>query len=322
MHTFGSKQQVVVSHIVVILFVASFEHVLLSSQLAHLDSSSSGDCMKRPASALAESLKQQTRFTRPRTFPPAFTKDSGEWKSENIGVDGEGRTGSLAALVDPRHKPHTLILGTQPSRNSLNHGWFFGSDANAFWHIVGDALGFCRGFHVHCRPGGGAVPSISKHLLYNNAVSYGEAVQRLHRAGYAVWDILESSDREGSLDSAIRNEKPAPIQEFVALHPTIRRICFATGKGSAIMFRKHFKTWLCTDDFHAAGDAESEAVFGKFARGADRGIELCVMPSVSPASATSSYVQKRLGWATCFPSLRDAHRRRGKSGIGRPKSGA
>merc|ERR1712083_456378 len=93
-------------------------------------------------------------------------------------------------------KPHTLILGTQPSCNSLDHGWYFGSDANAFWHIVGDALGFCRGFHVHCRPGGGAVPSISKHLLYSNAVSYGEAVQRLNRAGYAVWDILESSNRK------------------------------------------------------------------------------------------------------------------------------
>ena len=47
------------------------------------------------------------------------------------------RKGSFLPSVDPAVPPHTLLLGTQPSDNSLAHGQYFMTNANAFWHIVG-----------------------------------------------------------------------------------------------------------------------------------------------------------------------------------------
>ena len=45
--------------------------------------------------------------------------------------------------------PHTLLLGTQPSDNSLRAGQYFMTNENAFWWIVGDALGFRRGEYTN-----------------------------------------------------------------------------------------------------------------------------------------------------------------------------
>ena len=47
------------------------------------------------------------------------------------------RKGSFLPSVDPTVPPHTLLLGTQPSDNSLAQGKYFMTNANAFWHIVG-----------------------------------------------------------------------------------------------------------------------------------------------------------------------------------------
>jgi G:T/U-mismatch repair DNA glycosylase len=250
---------------------------------------------KRPT----ESLTVQSP---PMTLPIASPSPS-TWVS-SIHSGGGNRVGSFAACVDEIVDPHTLILGTQPSVRSLNNGWYFGSDANAFWHIVGDALGFRRGFHCNTRPNGDVVPSIAQHLLHTEAIQYNEAMRRLNGAGYALWDILESSERKGSLDSAIKNPTPAPIEAFVERYKSVQRICFATGKGSAISFRKHFADWLQRGRFRVAPDAASVEVFGTGTKAVPNvadGIELCVMHSVSPACAGIAYPVKRQQWFDrCF----------------------
>ena len=79
---------------------------------------------------------------------------------------------------------------------------------------------------------------------------YEEAVSRLRGAGYALWDILVSSERkskksgrQSSLDSDIRKAKKADIEGLVRRHPSLCRIVFVTGKGSADKFRQYFSEW-------------------------------------------------------------------------------
>ena len=243
---------------------------------------------------------------------------------------GVGRTGSFTALVHEMVPPHTLLLGTQPSEVSLAHGWYFGKDENAFWHIVGAALGFRRGFHVGAnqRERGDVVPSIAKFLppLQESTVveEYDDAVRRLLGAGYALWDILESSERKSgnkktSMDAHIKKAKKAPIEELVNAHPSIRRLVFVTGSGSAAIFQQHFEAWLASGRF-VCGNERAFKVFGDGSKRGGKGttrvpmkgnagdgaangvamIELVVPPSVSPAAARfegeRNFGEKLDGW--------------------------
>ena len=214
-------------------------------------------------------LHAATPAKRPRTSSPYF----------------EGpEKGSFAPLLSEGCPPHTLILGTQPSDNSLREGKYFMTNANAFWHIVGDTLGFRRGFHIDGREE--AVDFIRPHLLHDEAVDYDEAVARLTGAGYALWDAVASSKREGSLDSAIRSATYADVRGLCAATPSIRRICFSTGAGSAKIFKKGNEAWLATPGAFARRDDPATAtVFKRVPAAPVAGaIELAVMESVSPAS--------------------------------------
>ena len=190
--------------------------------------------------------------------------------------------GSFGPLLSATVAPHTLLLGTQPSDNSLREGKYFMTNANAFWHIVGDALGFRRGFHIDGRAE--AVDFIRPHLLHDEAVDYDEAVARLTGAGYALWDAVAASNRKGSLDGAIRDATYADVRGLLAATPSIKRICFSTGAGSAKIFKKGNGAWLAEPGaFRCRDDAVSRGVFPKLPVDGD-GVELCVMESVSPAS--------------------------------------
>ena len=206
---------------------------------------------KRPADTAAAPCSAQKPKTAPIREP---------WTSPLADAGGGGRTGSFEAIIDSSvTPPHTLLLGTQPATKSIANGWYFADDRNAFWHIVGHALGFRRGFHEDVRRGD-VVPSIAKHLRGGEyhpheqrdevVADYEEAVSRLQGAGYALWDILASSERkskksgrQSSLDSDIRKAKKADIEGLVRRHPSLRRIVFVTGKGSADMFRQYFSEW-------------------------------------------------------------------------------
>ena len=170
--------------------------------------------------------------------------------------------GSFEPLI--AGEPHTLILGTQASDNALDRGCAFATNENVFWHIVGDALGFRRGFHIRRSE---AVASIGRHLLHppETACSYDEAVSRLLDSGFALWDIVAESERGGSLDQDIRNPKFHDVRSLVEAHPSIRRICFATGAGSAKIFRGAWRQWLATPGtFRPAPNRASRDVFARY----------------------------------------------------------
>ena len=232
---------------------------------------------KRPAVASVEPGK--------RTAIEVLTLSAAETKPGTV------RKGSFLPSVDPSVPPHTLLLGTQPSDNSLAHGQYFMTNANAFWHIVGDALGFRRGFHIAGRTD--APDYIRRHLLHCEEVSYDEAIRRLTARGYALWDVIAESERKGSLDGDIKNATFADVQSLVARHPSIRRICFSSGATTAKFFRRTHKAWLATPGAFVAcpGCPESRAIF------TDRWLNI-------PSAAAAPTVREAEGVAACVSTQR------------------
>lgn len=108
-----------------------------------------------------------------------------------------------------------LVLGSFPSAESLRKGEYYGFGRNHFWTVLARAFG---------------EPEF---------ISYADKLDFLARRGIAIWDVLGACDREGSLDQAIRNEKPNPIPGFLEGRPTIVRIALNGGKAAASFFR-HF----------------------------------------------------------------------------------
>ena len=202
---------------------------------------------------------------------------------------GAPRTNSFGVLAHPTIPPHTLILGSHPSVQSLQNGEYYGHRRNAFWWIAGDALGFRRGV------AGGPSKEITPLHPEEKSLPYTEQVQQLLEAGFAVWDVVGQCERKGSLDADIKNAVPNPLQEWVASQPSLKRICFSTGASTADLFIKYHRKWLCTPGkFSFSGDELTQRKFKRFIQlqqgvDEDRRIRLCVMPSVSPAYAKMSY---------------------------------
>lgn len=98
----------------------------------------------------------------------------------------------------------TLILGNMPSVLSLAALQYYGNPRNAFWRITGEIFGFAAD------------------------APYDERVRSLTGQGIAVWDVLKSCRRIGSLDSAVERDSMVP-NDFGWLsekYPGITRILF------------------------------------------------------------------------------------------------
>lgn len=108
-------------------------------------------------------------------------------------------------------------------------------------------------------------------LLSDAAVpeNFADRVALLQQNKIALWDVLANCDREGSLDSNIKNQIENDILGLLESHPKIKTIVF-NGQQSHKFFLKKF---------------------GKLA-----GIDLFVMPSTSPAH-TMKFEDKRKFWS-------------------------
>jgi len=99
---------------------------------------------------------------------------------------------------------HTLILGNMLSVMSVASAQYYGNPRNAFWRITGELLGFSADD------------------------PYDERTRALIAGGIAVWDVLKSCRREGSLDSAVEPDSMVPndFRGLFAAYPGIGRIFF------------------------------------------------------------------------------------------------
>jgi TDG/mug DNA glycosylase family protein len=152
---------------------------------------------------------------------------------------------SFAPIATPDAR--LLILGSMPGVASLDAGQYYAHPQNAFWRIMGEL--------VQAGPD----------------QSYDERIRILQKRGIAVWDVLKSCVRPGSLDADIRDEVPNDFAAFFAAHPRIARIGLNGGKAAA-----SFKA-------HAA-------------RHCPPGVTVVRLPSTSPAHAARSFAEKCAMW--------------------------
>ena len=203
---------------------------------------------------------------------------------------------------------------------------------SAFWWIAGDNLGFRRDTAIS--KSSGKPYKFETDLLYpkTSIIPYEEQLKTLTSNGFAIWDILKSCKRKGSLDQDIKEEIPNNIPDFCDRHPSIQRIVLCNGSSSVVFFNRHFKDWwVSSNKLQPGRNKESIQAFQKLEnmrkeekqKGVTTGhnddddnnqdhnkIECICGLGVSPAAAKFTYVQKRDFYTRyCYePGLED-HRR-------------
>lgn len=100
--------------------------------------------------------------------------------------------------------PTVLVLGNMPSALSLAHGQYYGNPRNAFWRICAVIFGF------------------------DPNAPYEQRTAELTRHDIAVWDVLRSCRRDGSLDSAVERDSMVPNEfgAFLTANPKIDLLLF------------------------------------------------------------------------------------------------
>ena len=112
-----------------------------------------------------------------------------------------------------------LVLGSMPSVGSLERQQYYGHKQNYFW------------------------PMLFSLLEEPYSDDYSKKKDLLLRHHIALWDVLASCEREGSLDSNITDEVPNPIGQLLTDYPSIRYILFNGGKAYQ-SFKKYFPDLL------------------------------------------------------------------------------
>ena len=138
-----------------------------------------------------------------------------------------------------------LLLGTMPGEKSLQVNEYYGNRGNQFWKLLFTLVG--------------------KELSYD----YNKKMQLLKEYNIALWDVLEYCEREGSLDSNIKNEKANDFEEFYKTSPSITHVFFSS-KNAAAYYKKYV--------------------------GFKQDITYCILPSPSGANATKSFSEKLKEW--------------------------
>ena len=144
-----------------------------------------------------------------------------------------------------------LVLGTMPGLASLQARQYYAHPRNTFWKIMGEIVAFDAG-----QP-------------------YDARTSSMAAAGIALWDVLQSCTREGSLDSDIDQDTILlnDFAGFFSQHPCIHRVCFNGAKAESL-YRKHIQPFL---------EISSS-------------MEYIRLPSTSPANATMPLDDKLRAW--------------------------
>ena len=88
-------------------------------------------------------------------------------------------------------------------------------------------------------------------IFFNQGIvptNYQKKLSMLLKNHVALWDSIDSCIREGSLDSAIYDEKSNDFNELFNKYPKIKIICFNGGK-SFQCFKKYNKDLLNNPQF-------------------------------------------------------------------------
>lgn len=157
-----------------------------------------------------------------------------------------------------------LILGSMPGKESLKQQQYYAHPQNAFWKIMGELTGA------------------------QLELPYPQRLQALTAANIALWDVLHSCEREGSLDSDIVQEQANDFAAFFAQHPHITHVYF--------------------------NGAKAEQSFRRFVLGKQElpPLEFARLPSTSPAHAGMRYEEKLEVWKAAVCTHVPCARKRGR----------
>lgn len=102
-----------------------------------------------------------------------------------------------------------LILGSLPGEHSLGARQYYAHPSNAFWWLLGEV--------------------IEEALV---EMPYQQRLERLKAYRIGLWDVIDSAERLGSLDSTIRNAVHRDLAGFAATLPELHAIAFNGGEAS------------------------------------------------------------------------------------------
>jgi hypoxanthine-DNA glycosylase len=152
-----------------------------------------------------------------------------------------------------------LILGSMPSIKSLEAHQYYAHPRNSFWFIM------------------------SALFALGASLSYEDKQSLLKRHRIALWDVVNTCQRQGSLDSSIQNQTIVvnDFNKFFSEHPLIQAIYFNGARAQ----QEYTKQVL-------------PALDEKF-----QFIEYTRLPSTSPAMASLSREQKLQQWKVILQHL-------------------
>jgi double-stranded uracil-DNA glycosylase len=144
-----------------------------------------------------------------------------------------------------------LILGSMPGQKSLDEQQYYAHPRNSFW------------------------PIMYKLFNVNEDLNYQRRIQLLNDRKIALWDVLKSCYREGSLDSDIDSStiEINDFNSFLKDHSKIKSIFFNGAKAEQ-MFKKEILKNLA--DY--------------------QNLKYFKLPSTSPAHASMTFDQKLQKW--------------------------
>jgi len=116
----------------------------------------------------------------------------------------QNRISSFPPIIDKNSE--ILILGSIPGIKSLEKQQYYGHPQNKFWKIIFE--------------------------LFNEEFTedYEKRIAVLRKYNIALWDVIDSCERKGSLDSEIKNEEANQIPELLEEYPNIKAIFCNGGK--------------------------------------------------------------------------------------------
>ncbi len=141
-----------------------------------------------------------------------------------------------------------LVLGSLPGQRSIDEGRYYAHPQNVFWQIMQELLGVDGDYATRC--------------------------SQLAGHGIALWDVLHSSVRPGSMDAAIRVDTASAndFASFFREHRQLRLIAF-NGRKAEQLYRRFVDPLGITPDVRRIG-----------------------LPSTSPAYASMPFSGKLAAW--------------------------
>lgn len=174
----------------------------------------------------------------------------GSAKERNISAKQQETTVASSTGFPPvaREDARILILGSLPGQRSLQAGQYYAHPQNAFWNIMHDLTGASGTYEQRC-------DALCEHRI-------------------ALWDVLASSVRPGSMDAdiAMHTAEANDFNGFFSIYRGIERICF-NGRKACHMFERLVVLDATT-----------------------RPRQFETLPSTSPAYASMTFADKLVKW--------------------------